>query len=68
MRLPRWGLALIALLVAAYAVPYLLLAGVERWTGAFLFWIVLGLAVWGLLVGRCARWTVGALPREDRRP
>jgi cytochrome b561 len=62
MRLPPWVTALIILVVAGYAVPYLLLANNETWSGAFLFWMVFGLVVWGILVGRVARWNVEAAP------
>jgi hypothetical protein len=62
MRLPPWIVAIILLLVAGYAVPYLLLAGVEDWSGAFLFWTVFGLLVWLILVGRVSRWNVEATP------
>jgi small-conductance mechanosensitive channel len=73
MRLPLWAAALIVLVATGYAVPYLLLSGTESWSGAFLFWIVFGVFVWGILVGRVARWDVAAPPRpapeaEGRRP
>ncbi len=62
MRLPLWVAVLLVLLVIGYAVPYLLLSDVEAWSGAFLFWIVFGIVVWIILVGRVARWDVHAPP------
>lgn len=63
-----WLWILGALLLAGYAVPYTLLAGVGRWSGPFLFWLVFGLAVWALLSLVVLRWRVDALDdRETRR-
>ena len=42
----RWGLALLGVLVlACYAVPFLLLRDVAAWYGSFLFWVLAGLCV-----------------------
>jgi hypothetical protein len=70
MRLPAWIAALILLVASGYAVPYLVLPGVERWSGAFLFWIGFGLVVWVVLIGRIAGWNVHAAipPLESARP
>jgi len=56
MRTTWWIWALIALLGLGYALPYTLLAGVERWTGTFLFWTLFGVAVWAVLVAAVSRW------------
>ena len=34
-----------ALIVACYAVPYLVLQSVETWHGSFLFWTIAGVGV-----------------------
>lgn len=62
---PGWIAGLAALIVAGYAVPYLLLSGVERWSGAFLFWLVFGLAVWVILVAAVMRWRPEASETEN---
>lgn len=62
MRLPIWTAGILALLVLGYALPYTLLSGVERWHGAFLFWILFGAAVWLLLVFGVSRWRVDQSP------
>lgn len=59
MRPTWWTWALVALLVAGYAIPYTALAGIERWSAAFLFWMLFGVAVWPLLVIAVSRWNVG---------
>ncbi|MER5173663.1 hypothetical protein [Thioclava sp. GXIMD2076] len=42
----KTALVLMALVVlACYAVPYLIIGQVAAWYGSFLFWIVAGLAV-----------------------
>ncbi|HEY0918993.1 hypothetical protein [Devosia sp.] len=58
-----WGLG--ALLLAAYVVPYTLLAGIGRWHGAFLFWLAFGILVWGLLSLVVWRWNVSAVPPDS---
>lgn len=37
-----WAVVVAALVVLAYAVPYVALSGVDAWYGAFLFWVVFG--------------------------
>lgn len=64
MSLPPWATAVILLLMVGYAVPYLILPGREAWTGAFLFWIVFGGAVWVILVAAVARWRPDPGPRD----
>lgn len=58
MRIAWWIWLLALLLVAGYAVPYTLLAGIESWQGSLLFWTLFGLAVWAVLVAAVARWNV----------
>ena len=68
MHLPPWAVAIVLLVAAGYAVPYLLLSGVEAWTGAFLFWLAFGALVWLVLVRTVARWNVeAATPRRENR-
>lgn len=59
MRPVWWIWAIVILLVAAYAVPYALLATVERWSGAFLFWLLFGAVVWTVLIAAVSRWRSG---------
>ncbi len=70
MKRTGWLWVLGALLLAGYVVPYTLLAGVGRWHGAFLFWLVFGVLVWGLLSLVVGRWRVSAVtfhpPGGDR--
>jgi hypothetical protein len=54
-----WLWALGVLLIAGYVVPYTVLAGVERWSGPFLFWLVFGVLVWAILSLVVLRWRVG---------
>lgn len=65
MRIPWWIWLLAVLLVAGYALPYTLLAGVEAWQGGLLFWTLFGVAVWAILVAAVARWNVGNTPDES---
>lgn len=45
-----------ALVVSAYAVPYLVLSGVDAWYGSFLFWVVFGLAAIGSVAAMTRGW------------
>lgn len=58
MKRATWLWLLGALLLAGYAVPYTLLTGVGRWSGAFLFWLLFGVLVWAILSGAVMRWRV----------
>ncbi|MDR6225954.1 hypothetical protein [Desmospora profundinema] len=49
-------LIILSLIVAAFVVPYTLLANVYRWTGSFLFWILFVLAAIGVNIWIAARW------------
>jgi hypothetical protein len=60
MKRAIWLWVLGALLVAGYAVPYTLLAGVGRWSGAFLFWLLFGVLVWAILSVTVMRWRIHA--------
>lgn len=64
MRTSWWIWAIAALLVLGYALPYTLFAGVERWTGAFLFWTLFGVGVWAVLVIAVQRWRGDAFDGE----
>jgi hypothetical protein len=69
MRLPVWTIAVVALLVLGYALPYTLFAGVERWSGAFAFWLAFGAVVWVILVVTVSHWRPEAAPaRRAPRP
>ena len=61
-----WGLG--ALLLAGYVMPYTLLAGVGRWSGAFLFWLLFGVVVWAVLSLVVLRWRVEAVDDRELRP
>lgn len=45
-----------ALVVAAVVVPFTLLSGVQRLTGAFLFWTLFALVVIALIVRTISGW------------
>lgn len=55
-----WGalIALAVLVLAAYAVPYTLLRGVESFAAAFLFWTLFGAAAIGVILHILRRWRV----------
>ena len=59
MKRTYWLWILGALLLAGYALPYTVLAGQASWSGAFLFWLLFGIAVWALLTFTVMRWRVG---------
>lgn len=65
MKRAIWLWVLGALLIAGYAVPYTLLAGVGHWSGAFLFWLVFGTLVWATLSVAVMRWRVDAQDADD---
>lgn len=67
MRPIWWIRAIVILLIAAYAVPYLLLATTERWSGAFLFWVLFGAAVWTVLIVAVSRWKVDGTADSGER-
>lgn len=52
----RLALAIFLLVAAAVVVPFTLLSSVARVAGAFLFWIVFGLAVIALIVRATDAW------------
>lgn len=39
-----WAGVVSVLVILAYALPYTLLSGVDRWYGSFLLWVAFGLA------------------------
>jgi len=50
-------LILLAVLIGlAYIVPFTLLRDVQAWHGAFLFWILFGLLVLGVIARLVAEW------------
>ncbi len=51
-----WILLYGLLLVLAVVVPYTALAGIGRWTGAFLFWILFALVAVVAMVLITAKW------------
>lgn len=51
-----WAGVMLALVVAAYTVPYTLLSGVDAWYGAFLFWVLFGLAAIGVNAAISRSW------------
>ncbi len=63
MRIPPWTIVIALLIVAGHAVPYLLLSENETWSGAFLFWVVLGAVTWVTLVAVVMRWDAEASRR-----
>ncbi len=70
MPVPLWTIIIAVLGVAGHAVPYLLLAGNETWSGAFLFWLVFGAVTWLVLVLVVMRWDAEASRRlkHEGRP
>lgn len=68
MRSAWWIWALIVLLGLGYALPYTALAGVERWSGGFLFWTLFGIAVWAVLVAAVSRWNTNVPPPHPNDP
>jgi hypothetical protein len=44
------------LVVLAYVAPYTVLSGVDRWYGAFLFWVLFALAAMGVNFAIVRRW------------
>jgi hypothetical protein len=68
MKKNAWLWVLAALLLAGYVVPYTLLAGVERWSGAFLFWLFFGVVAWAVLSLAVLRWRVEAVDDQEFRP
>lgn len=55
-----WMWLIGGLIVLGYVLPYTLLTDIEHWHGAFLFWIVFGIAVWIILSVTVLRWTATA--------
>ncbi|WP_375261573.1 hypothetical protein [Palleronia sp.] len=56
----RIALALVGVVIlACYALPYLLLGQVAAWWGSFLFWILAGLAVIVLNIFATRGWEDG---------
>ncbi|WP_366654995.1 hypothetical protein [Fodinicurvata sp. EGI_FJ10296] len=53
-----WFVALAAIVLLAYAVPYLFLSSVERLAGAFLFWTLFGGCAVALIIYATTRWRV----------
>lgn len=51
-----WAGAVATLVVAAFAVPYTLLSGVDTWYGSFLFWVVFALVSIGVNAAIVGRW------------
>lgn len=51
-----WAGLLAGLVALAYAVPYLVLSGVDAWYGSFLFWVVFGLAAVGSIAVMTRGW------------
>jgi len=55
-----WPWLILGLIVLGYLLPYTILSGIERWHGAFLFWVLFGIAVWLILSVAVLRWTATA--------
>jgi hypothetical protein len=51
-----WAGVVLVLVALAYAVPYTLLSGVDRWYGSFLLWTAFGLAVIAAIWAMTANW------------
>lgn len=51
-----WAGAMLVLVLSAFVVPYTLLSGVDVWYGAFLFWVIFGLAAIGMIVAMTSSW------------
>ena len=51
-----WLGVLLMLVVLAFVAPYTVLSGVDRWYGAFLFWVLFALAAIGVNFAIVRRW------------
>ena len=67
-----WPWLIVGLIALGYLLPYTVLSGVEHWYGAFLFWVLFGIAVWLILSLAVLRWTATAdeidAAGQDNRP
>jgi len=51
-----WLGVLAVLVILAFVTPYTVLYGVDRWYGAFLFWVLFALAAMGVNFAIVRRW------------